>query len=198
MTPSIQSYFRSLLFAAIAFVSSNALALFDAQLAVGSRKASIDGDSSTASEIQLSLHLSPIPLLPVAGGFYLLKHDYSDDDLTGTQLGLEVMAWLPFDIANLTVFGKLGIGLNGAYKVKDLDFGDGVPVDVTQKVSSAQKMSVGVKWSPLVLVSLLAQLDYFSEKWTPDFDLNGSNLKPDDSALKVSGTSFLVGVEVGI
>lgn len=190
-------------------LSSQAQAFVDAQALIGQRSATIEGnnvsDKATATEVNLSVHIDPIPLVPVSFGGYLSTLDYDTDadgdlraaTLKGTEAGLEVMAWLPM-VPVITPYAKLGLPVYSVFKA---DLIDTDPVtNVTREIPAVMKSSglhlgIGAMWSPLPLVAILAQVDLGTQKMKVE-EVDGQDPNVDDFDYKSTG--FLLGVRVSI
>ena len=96
--------------------SSQSFALIEGQVLVGQRSASLDasgvsGDGS-GTETKLSVYVDPIPLVPVAAGlsFSTLDlgeiEDYGMSGLTGSEISLDVTAWLPIGLAGFKPYAN--------------------------------------------------------------------------------------------
>lgn len=201
----------------VAILSSQAFALFDAQLLVGPRRSNfkVDDTSQTVSgtEIQLSAHLDPIPLVPVSFGAYYGMVNYKPDadgevfggvdTMTGGEFGLEVSAWLKLPVFDLIPYGKLGYTLWGANAIVDdaISVGSGRTAKYESLYSSkGPKMTVGLKWSPLAIVSALVEVNYHQQTWTyEEAKLAGNKIDNDDASdINNKATSILIGVEAGL
>jgi hypothetical protein len=200
--------------------SSSAYAIFDAQLLYGHRRTTFESKSHSetlgASEVQLAAHLDPIPFVPVALGLYYINHAYNPekdgdvyklDELKGSQIGAEIYAWLPILSTNFSLFGKFGYTFWGEYEGsnKALLITDGNTTiaagktDVDLKMTG-MKLGVGLKWSPIALVSALIEADYQQEKWEFDeIKIAGNKASTagfDD--IDAKGWTILIGAQVGL
>jgi hypothetical protein len=196
--------------------SSSAFALFDGQLLIGQRRTAFSGNANSetinSSEVQLAAHVDPIPLIPVSFGAYYLMHDYSvskDGDvfslseLKGSQIGLEVSAWLNIPTFDLNPYAKIGYTLLGNYKgnydnqVISADLTANVEQDFLVK---GTKLAAGLKWSPIAIVSGLFEVNYATEVWSLDeLRYNGSKINTDDvDDIDAKAWTILVGVEAGL
>ncbi len=196
--------------------SASAYALFDGQLLFGQRsskfetKSTSQSDSETGTELGIAFHVDPIPFVPVAVGFYYnsLSYDFGSsnhtfmDDFTGDQLGIELMAWTPSLIYDLSLFAKAGYTFYGSYagENKNYDGGDGITAKLEgeYKHENGTKFGAGLMWSPIAFVSLILEFDY------SDDNINLDSIKVDgaktdfDVDISVKSTSILLGVAAGI
>jgi len=188
----------------ILFVSSEGFALIHGQALVGQRKLKVKsgGESRTGQEFKLAVHLDPIPLVPIGFGAYLSATDYDVPapvkSFLGTEIGLEVTAWLPVGIVGLTPYAKLGYTFMGGY-VREVESTDG-SYKILMKPSGT-RIAAGLKWSPLPLIALLFELEQTEialkqDKIKSSSDLTGIDLGVAD--LKTESFGILVGVELGI
>jgi len=198
--------------------SVSAYAVFDGQLLIGKRYSSFntDGltgtDSDDGSEVTLSAHLDPIPFVPVAIGAYYTMVDYklSDDGdafpldtFSGGHMGVELMAWTPALISNLSLFAKVGYSFYGAYtgEDKDYDAGEGILVDIDAdyKLKDGSKYGIGIMWSPIAFVSALLEVNFSAEKIELDqYKAAGQTYSDVDTKTDLKSTSVLLGVSAGL
>lgn len=196
-----------LLFATSVFSASPAMAIFNVQVMGGQRSSDFDVSGNgedfdeSGSELRFAAHLDPIPLVPVAFGVSFAQTTFDDVDfgsgskgkVDGTDIDLEVEAWLPLDIAGLLPFAKLGYTIAGKYESSF----DGVDTKINYKPSGVN-LSVGVKYEFLLRLGVLAQVEFGNRKL--EFDKAegfASNLVPENDADQKS-TSFLIGAQAGI
>lgn len=192
--------------------STSASALVDAQLLLGQRFAKFksDGDKEdvNATEVGVAAHVSPLPIFGL--GLYFTNHnfkvdnkDIAFDELKGTQLGAEVTADFPLSIFDLGVYGKAGYTFYGKYTGKFDFVSDGDPVisgevEANYKVTG-YKLGVGLKWSPIAIVSGLIEFNYGAEKWKLDeAKINGKKSDTDGVNFDQTFSTVLVGVEAAI
>lgn len=190
--------------------SSSSLALFDAQVMAGKRSAKLSesgqSETLTGTELKAAVHLSPIPLVPVGFGLSVVTMDFPNDgdkitfsEFKGSEISLEVTAWSPISLGGLTPYGKLGYMVVGAYNRKNTVSVAGLSTDVDYVYKAkGTDIALGVKWTPLILVSALFEVDMRTQTLSVDeIKAGGSSITASDD-LDYKGTSFLIGVEVGL
>lgn len=191
------------------FVSESSFALIDGQLLVGSKsgkfKVSDTSNNVSGQEIKVAVHVDPIPLVPVAFGAFVisdtLEVDDVSDSVTGQEIGLEVMAWVPLGIAGFKPYAKLGYTVLGAYVLEDVaTVVDSTPVQIDYAYkATGSHLALGLKWSPLPLVGLMLEYDIANISLDPDSVDGVAGF--DTSALpspKLESSTIMLGVEVGI
>ncbi len=199
----------ALLLAVPFFLSNPAWALFDAQVLTGNRSTAfkLAGISSTeaGSELKAAVHLDPIPLVPIGFGLSLgqstwdksTKLDFKSVD--GFEIGLEVEAWLPIELAGFEPYAKVGYTVAGAYVVTKED-----PTLGTYKLAYKPKgtyIAAGLKYKFLMRLGVMLEVEQgtrtlaFDEIKDLPVGLDASLFKKDADA---TNTSFLLGVQAGI
>lgn len=191
------------------FLNQQAFALIDGQLLVGSKsgtfKLGSEEDSISGQQVKLAVHLDPIPLIPVGFGAFMITDTFDVDDdagsdsATASEFGLEVMAWLPFDLAGFTPYAKLGYTVIGGFVFENaVDLGSGQTADLVY-TGSGTHLGLGVKWSPLPLVGILLEADMSTMKLSFDkLDGADNSLVASLPDPEIKSTTILLGVEVGI
>jgi hypothetical protein len=198
----------ALLLTAPFLMASPAWALFDVQVLTGKRSTDFKfgsvSNTESGTELKAAAHLDPIPLVPVGFGLSLsqINWDKSDDlnykSMDGYEVGLEVQAWLPIELAGFEVYGKLGYTMLGAY-TGTFDYA-GQEVKMLYKPSGAY-IAAGVKYKFLMRLGVMLEVESgnrelsFDELKDLPAGLDASGLKIDGDA---SNTSFLLGVQAGI
>ncbi|MGE0173559.1 MAG: outer membrane beta-barrel protein [Oligoflexales bacterium] len=188
------------------FLAPASYAVFDAQLLLGQRSAKIQPEGAGSSTgkgqvVKLAGHLDPIPLVPVAFGVSAAQVDFKDDfeagsSFKGTEIGVEVMAWVPLDLWNINPYGKLGYTVLGAYTMDTEDDGNDIKAVYTP---NGLNFAIGLKWSPLPLVGFLLEFDNGSgELKEKETKVNGEKFTGDKTDFDSSHTDILVGVQVGL
>jgi hypothetical protein len=191
------------------FFSASAFAIIDGQLLVGKgsteAKATSGSESISSTDVKIAGHVDPIPLVPVAFGLYGLKQEFDSNksgshfgfkSFSGMQIGLEVMAWFPLDIKEITPYAKLGYSIYGPYTYKMDQASRSVEIDYSQK---GLHLTAGLRWSPLVLISGLLEFDYAKTTLTPDTaKIDGQK---DDinnyKSVDLTAMTILIGAQVG-
>ncbi|SMF40655.1 hypothetical protein [Pseudobacteriovorax antillogorgiicola] len=169
-------------------MSSQSYGLIEGQILVGQRSASIDfSDTSydfSGTETKMSVYLDPIPLVPVGFGLTMANVDLGEDGLVsglkGSEISVDVTAWLPIGIAGLKPYAKLAYVVSGEY-TRTL-----ASVD-TDLDASGTKLAAGLKYSPIPLVGLMLEV----EKSTIELEADGISESSDNLGI-------LLGVGVGI
>lgn len=197
------------LFALSLLSASPALAVFNVQVLGGNRSAEFDvqGNGSdydkTGSELRFAAHLDPIPLVPIAFGVSFAQTTFEDvnfaNNLTvpikgkidGTDIDLEVEAWLPLDIAGLLPFAKLSYTVAGEYETSI----DNTNIKGKYKPSGLN-LSVGLKYEFLLRLGLLAQVEFGRRELKFDESENALGLTFND--INTNTTSILFGAQAGI
>ena len=177
---------------ALVLISTQSLALFDAQLLIGSVSGDIGGTSvKDGSTTDVAAHLDPIPLVPVGFGLRISHRKFDIEGATGSFEGImvspEVYAWFPF--GSLKPYGKLGWVASGKFANDAFSYG-GNTLKLTYDVS-ASYLGVGVIYSFIPLVGILLEYETIVDgKLKPDLD-------PLPSA-DLSTATIFIGVEVGL
>ena len=176
--------------------AGRASALIEAQLQYGpswTEQKLVDGSSAgTAWDIvTLSVHVDPIPLIPISFGAAYSMATVKDRDLDsrfssyeGSELGLEVMAWLPF-VPIVTPYGRLTMPITGSYTATSNTAGVS---DVNSDRTGGQVLSAGLRYGLLPLTEIVLEASKGVLMSTPE----GGN----EEAMDV--TSVRLGVAIGI
>ena len=195
--------------AVTAFTASTSFAFISGEFSLGKRSGSWaqDGKSKTLTStgVQIAGHLDPIPLVPVSFGLRLISEtydakaaDHGVKSLTSTAVIPEVTAWLP--LGDLKPFARVGYTAFSAYKGT-------VPFDVNGKStdvsvafkSSGPRLTVGVEYSILPLISIVGALENSTETLSITSGKSGSiDLTADSSDIKYTSNAILVGAKAGI
>jgi len=201
-------------------LSPAAFALVDGQLEIGKRSAKFSTDDYSESmggtEVELAVHVDPIPLIPVAAGLYLINQKYdpdkdgdvlANDSFSGSQIGIEVMAWLPIPLYDLEPYAKLGYSFFGAYtgsassRTAIIDNAEVTGKSETEYSLTGVHYGVGIRWNVIPLVGLLFEVDLASETLElTKYSVGGEDLDLDDidaEDVAVSSNAILIGAEVG-
>lgn len=195
-----------LLFAASMISASPAFAIFNVQVLGGQRSSEVDSgstkDTLSGSELRFAAHLDPIPLVPVAFGLSLAQTSFDKSDkfnlsgIEGTDIDLEVEAWLPLDIAGLLPFAKVSYTVGGEYESSI----SGTDAKIKYKPTGTN-LAVGLKYEFLLRLGVMAQVEFGNRSL--EFDkfenlgaLSSLNLTGNDADQK--STSILIGAQAGI
>lgn len=190
-----------LLFVAASMISTQAFALFNVQVLGGQRSVKADGAGSedvTGSELRFAAHLDPIPLVPIGFGLAFAQTTFDEDGVKtdGTDIDLEIEAWLPLEIAGLVPFAKVGYTVGGEYETKANFIAGGPESSVKYKPSGAS-LHVGIKYEFLLRLGIMAEVEFGSRKLEYD---SSSNVPPTfvNEDIDHTSTSFLIGAQAGI
>lgn len=196
-----------LLLAASSAIATPAWALFDVQVLTGQRKTEFKGSGSsneeTGQELKLAAHLDPIPLVPIGFGLSVAQISYDDfggfEEVTGTEVGLEVEAWFPLELFGLVPYAKLGYTVLGAYEGKYS--GTALPGGEQPRAiyqPSGLYVAAGLRWEFLLRLGVMLELEKSTRKLSFDKyeDLGSLSLAKED--LDADSTSILLGVQAGI
>lgn len=190
----------------VSVISSPAMAFIGGQLLIGQRTTKFENSSTDktlkGSEMQASLHLDPIPLIPISFGLKLSQITFKEKDnykADGLEIAPEVMAWLPIDIANLTFFAKVGYTAYGVYVTESETTAVGATVKYKMAYKpSGTRISVGAIWSPLPLIGVLAEYEITNHKLAFDKIKTGTETDSSKIDLDANGTAILIGARVHI
>ena len=199
-------------FLAMAFVSTQASALVDAQIGLGRRNAKWDQDSkssSTSSDVlKVAAHLDPIPLVPVSFGLALYSETWkvseTDQGLTSLKsysVVPEITAWLP--TGDFKPYASVGYSILSAYTGKAV-ISTGAGTSATGDIylaGAGLHIGAGVEWSvPVVpMLSIFGELEYASETVklakdkVADIDISGSF-----KSVNMTSTAIIIGAKLGI
>ncbi|MBC7661207.1 MAG: hypothetical protein H7249_16035 [Chitinophagaceae bacterium] len=190
-------------------VASPAWAIFNAQVLTGKRssKFSSNGRSSdtlTGSELRAAAHIDPIPLVPIAFGIAASQTTFDTDSsklginkIDGTDIDLEIEAWLPLELAGLVPYAKVGYTIAGTYDMEVAAGTTDVP-KIHYKPTGAS-FHVGLKYEFLLRLGVMAEFETATrklkyDKITDAGVFNNLNLNDVDQ----NSTSILIGVQAGI
>jgi hypothetical protein len=202
--------------AATAFASTQAFAIFDAQVLVGKRTGETENTSTKektdwdGTDVQAAFHIDPIPLVPVAFGLYASQQTYDFDKgdfkkVTGLEAGVQVYAWFPLGIAGLKPYAKLGYPLFSALKA-DTDFVE-TTTNTTYEISSVLKVSgphigIGLSYGiPVLPIALLLEVDMGRQTMKPDevkIEPALASFTASKDEFDYNSTAILFGVQAGL
>ncbi len=195
--------------AAAVLFQTPALALVNAQVTYGQRKASgkVDGatDNYAASEYAASASIDPIPMVPVAFGATMFIQNWNKDDfeatkVTGSELTLDAKAWVPM-VPVITPYAKFSYVLTGAMLVEaNADWtGDGTVSAGKQTLSlTGTHLAFGAQYGILPLVSAVVEVGMGTEKIkTDEVKVGGVKVSSAGSANDWKSNSVSLGVNVG-
>lgn len=190
-------------FCALLFYDITAFALVDGQAMIGYRRGSLRGENSSekwnSSEISLSAHLDPLPLIPVAFGAALLSNTFSDEgdvkDWSGLSIAPEILAWIP--LGDLKPYGRLGYTVWSQYRGK---FKSQTTPDIAVNMTaSGIRVGVGVKYSILPLIAILGEFNYASEAMkVKSAEIGQLDVSQSLGNFSAVTNALLVGIEVGL
>ncbi len=198
--------------------SSQAWAIFDAQVLAGKRWYKIEGDAPakiSSQEVSVAAHIDPIPVVPVAFGLRAttgaltsneVKSAYSLSKVDAgatSSVGIDVLAWVPL-VPVFTPYIRATIPVMAKWAVK----GDtptttgGVTVDTpyAQVASiSGPELSLGAKFSFLPLIKFSIEVNQASQKFKPDeVKVNGVKATDAGDSETVKSNAVLAGLEIGL
>lgn len=207
----MKRYITTIAFASAVLLSSaNAYAIFDAQLLVGQRSAKILDEDANSQEVGVAVHVDPIPLVPLAFGFYANSMTFEEKDATsmdgakGLEAGFQLYGWFPIGVAGLKPYAKVGIPLYSAIKgSQDIDDGAGGTVKVDSLFeTSGMHINFGLGYSPIPMMAILFEVGLGQQKMKPK-EIKFGGQKQDLSALGMEeedykSTSYSLGIEIGL
>lgn len=147
-----------------------------------------DGESSELSGYELggSLHVDPIPLLPVALGWSMAWSRQMGGgvvrEVVGYELAMEIVGWYSFAVGrnNLSPYVKAGQAIFGAYRVKGAD-------GSAKYAPRGLRLTAGLRWDLLFRFGLLFEVE----------KAQGS-LSGDERSFDADSLGLLVGWQTGI
>jgi hypothetical protein len=191
--------------------TSAARAFLAAELSAGKSSATWNGRSGSiplsATTISMAGHLDPIPLVPISFGLRAYSDTYQDK----TQFKLkssgryapEIMAWLP--LGDITPFARLGYLASSRYTESTTASSGSNTADMDFSWRGAgPTMGVGIKYSFLPLIQLMATYERATENLTFDSAkvTSGTAIDYDWKAtaknFTLRTTSILIGISAGI
>ena len=199
------SLLRYLFALSLIATTSNCYALFDVQVLAGYRSTTYKLDIPDGGIDDISLDASApigaaaahfnIPLIPIALGVsynYVSLSTESNrlniDKITGSELGAELYAWLPF--GKFQPYVKLGYVFMGDYNIPLNN------VDLDYKAEGFYWF-VGLKYSLIPTLRLLLE-GGMPATGTKDGSISNNALDIDNDFLKISAWSIRLGLEFGI
>lgn len=190
--------------------ASAAMALVDAQVLVGRRWYDFKEDGAKAKgvaspEVQVAVHVDPIPLVPVAFGLSATagsprKEDLGVDQAAVAQVFAEVQAWIPM-VPVITPYLRVRYPLQGTLATKSsvTDALTGLKADYANTYTiSGPQVSLGAKVPALPLVKILIEAGRGSETYTSkEVKVAGVTVDSKEKGELPSNT-ILFGIEVGL
>lgn len=190
-------------------VSTPAWALFNAQVLTGKRTAkwSADNrssDTTTGTELRAAAHIDPIPLVPVAFGIAASQTTFDDEStkfgvskIDGTDIDLEIEAWLPLELAGLVPYAKLSYTIAGKYEMETITGTSFRPKAVYKPTGAA--LHIGIKYEFLLRLGIMAEFESGNRKLEFDKVTDAGNLNITGlSDVDQNSTSILIGVQAGL
>jgi hypothetical protein len=194
-----------LLCTAAALSASPAFALFNVQVLGGQRSATLKDDSGDVdvkgSELRVAAHVDPIPLVPIGFGVAFAQTTLDGDgikQIDGTDIDLEIEAWLPLEVAGLVPYAKIGYTIAGEYEAES-EVLRGVKAKFTP---SGASFHAGIKYEFLLRLGVMAEVEFANR--TLDYDsISGTGGLPAGTVVTGNdydqkSTSFLIGAQAGI
>ncbi len=204
-----RAIFSSLALVSLAW-SGAALAWFDVEAVYGTRWTSSETGSADpvkddANDFTVAAHMSPVPLLPVSAGLSASmitfdKDETNDPDVTGTELGLDIKAWLPM-VPVVTPYARVRYLVWSTYAATgtmSLPTGD---IDYAMAyTNSGYQYGVGVRYPVVPLVGLKIETNMGASTLTPEsMTMDDEDISVSDSdPTEVSFSSVLVGIDISI
>ena len=195
--------------------AGSAFALIDVEALAGKRWYKLGVSPSqqvSATEVALAAHVDPIPLIPVSFGVRASSAALNTNDLKSyygaasvssalmVEAGLDVMVWVPL-IPIITPYARLNLPVYGIWKVAGAAAnGNPTPSDFTHngKVSGVQG-SIGFKYSPLPLISVLFEVNRAAETWKEsEAKVGGQGVSVDSKSHALNSNAVFLGLEVGL
>lgn len=193
-------------------------AIFEASAKVGLRSGKFHaagGDQADVSttDVMVSVHIDPIPFVPVSFGASASIQDYdvstnkhSASTFQGTIIIPEIKAWLPM-VPVVTPYAKVGYGF-GAYKTTMEVQLPTTPVEVDAAYeSTGPQFGVGLEYGVLPMLGVVFEINMSQQTLKPkstDYvnpvTAEAGDLK-DDLGLEdetFNTTAFLLGVSMGL
>ena len=201
---------RFVALAALCAHAGSAMALVDAQVLVGRRWYDYKPDGGTSKgvasqEVQVAVHVDPIPLVPIAFGLSATagspnKNDLGVNQAALAQVSAEVMGWIPM-VPLITPYVRVRYPLQSSWTTKQTatDSLTGLSAEYakTYKVAGPQ-VTVGAKIPTLPLIKLLVEVGQANETYKSD-EIKVAGLKADlEEKGSMPSKSFLFGIEVGL
>jgi hypothetical protein len=177
---------RSTIMLSFLLLSENGFSLIQGRLALGTRTLASDDYSPSGNEQSLSIHLDPVPLIPVSFGLNAsnialrknLAPKVTSEDYT--EFGLEVMGWIPL-VPIIKPYAKLRYVLLSKLKTK-------ADAGTFSFDSSGTLISIGGEYSIIPFVSAFVE-----------YGLGPLSLKPEKGdTTSVNSKSLLLGLAVGL
>jgi hypothetical protein len=156
----------------------------------------------SGSEMGVSLHLDPIPLVPVSFGVGVTMPTVEKDStkVTGLLVDLQVTGWSPISLAGFTPYATLGYIAKGAYGFEGTLTVNNVEEDVTYAyLATGNSIGIGTRYSLIPLVEFMLEYKMRTEKLSID-DIEGSDAVPASSLpdLESKTSSIQIGIRAGI
>ncbi len=216
---SLSKTANRLLALAVCAYSVPSFAFFDAEATVGKRWYQWEGKDTAdvvgkhgvqSQEVQVSAHLSPIPLIPIGFGALINVGSPDKNDLAYMgnvtdakvfQAALDFTAWLSL-VPILTPYVRVTFPVYSAVAIKSKITNETVPANPIEVVTTGKltgyHLDVGAKFNFLPLVKLLVEVGTAGETYKQDEIKKGGLKFPTDSDRPVASKSLSLGVEVGI
>ncbi len=195
--------------------AGSAFALIDVEALAGKRWYKLGVSPSqqvSATEVALAAHVDPIPLIPVSFGVRASSAALNTNDLKSyygaasissalmVEAGLDVMVWVPL-IPIITPYARLNLPVYGLWRVAGATAnGNPTPTDFSHnaKVSGVQA-SIGFKYSPLPLISVLFEVNRAAETWKEsEAKVGGQGVSVDSKSHALNSNAVFLGLEVGL
>jgi hypothetical protein len=192
-----------------AFWAASAYAFFDGDFSIGRRSGSFEQGSQSktlnSTVTSLGAHLDPIPLIPVSFGLRFYSENYNASladhgvkSLTSTAIVPEITAWFPF--GDLAPFARIGYTAISTYSgTAEVSIAGTATSGSVAYKSTGSRLTVGVNYSVLPLISILAAYERSMETLSMSEGKIGSvDLKESSSDIKFNSNALMLGVKAGI
>lgn len=185
--------------------TTNAYAMFDAQLLVGQRSGEIASESVDSQEIGAAAHVAFIPLVPVAFGLYANSIKFTGGetmkDAKGLEAGLQAYAWFPIGIAGLKPYAKVGLPVYSA--ITSTFSAEGAQSAELVWETSGMHINFGARYSIVPFVGVIFEVGLGQQKIKPaEVELLGQKVDVGSIAgleeEDYKSTAYSIGVEVGL
>ena len=183
----------------------------------------LDGDDASGTQMKFAAHINPLPLpmITLGVGLFFSTETYdvdgkqgmnaevggvtvlsAFDELTGYSLGPDIFFGVSIPGIDLMPYARVSYALaaiTAKGNVSSVEGGDLVTEENVEQamVGTGVHTSIGVSYSPLPLVSILAEYEFGTDTLEVP-ELTQGDLTTPKVEGEMASTSFLLGVEVGI
>ena len=183
----------------------------------------LDGDDASGTQMKFAAHINPLPLpmITLGVGLFFSTETYdvdgkqgmnaevggvtvlsAFDELTGYSLGPDIFFGVSIPGIDLMPYARVSYALaaiTAKGNVSSVEGGDLVTEENVEQamVGTGVHTSIGVSYSPLPLISILAEYEFGTDTLEVP-ELTQGDLTTPKVEGEMASTSFLLGVEVGI